>query len=89
VKAELDSRNRGYMSSNAAKLYESIDLTKFREDIDVRTIINIIVWTLEGFANTILKTPAKSNDGPVDYEKAFADSSKYIEIFKCCFYKQN
>ncbi|MGA9225065.1 MAG: TetR/AcrR family transcriptional regulator, partial [Mesobacillus sp.] len=51
VKNELASTNTEQMHSSYARLFDNIDLGKFRDGTDIPRTINIIMWTLEGFSN--------------------------------------
>jgi TetR/AcrR family transcriptional regulator len=87
VKGDLDSRNKGLMATAHAKLYEGIDFSKFKEDVDIKRAIEIISWTIEGFVN---KETAKIKNIPlheINYDEMLKEIDKYLEMLKKSFYK--
>jgi hypothetical protein len=86
VKSELDAKNAEYYKTNYNRVFENIDVSKFKEGISVERVLNIFSWTFEGFSNRELEK-AKLMQVDVDYDKAFAEADTYIEIFKKCFYR--
>jgi TetR/AcrR family transcriptional regulator len=87
VKSELESRNKELMAGGQTKLYEGIDTSKFKEDIDIRKAIEIISWTIEGFINKereIMKSfPLKE----VNQYEMIKELEFYLEMLKKSFYK--
>lgn len=58
------------------------DVSKFKDDIDPTLLEKFLIWTGEGFANTL---PAKMDFGDID---AFVDEyCKCLDIMKKHFYK--
>lgn len=87
VKETLNSTNTELMQASYGRLFENINLTKFREGLDIQRTINIIMWTLEGFSNQELEKAKKLNKGLHDFDGAFKDAEVYIEMLKKSFYK--
>lgn len=87
VKEALNSTNTELMQSSYGRLFENIDLTKFREGMDIQRTINIIMWTLEGFSNQELEKAKKLNKGLHDFDGAFKEVEVYIDMLKKSFYK--
>jgi hypothetical protein len=71
------------LDANMGKFLENIDLTKFKDGYDVGQIINTVVWTFEGIANSHTTGPE------IDFDKIFAEVDAYIDFFQRCFYKQS
>ena len=70
---------------NLPRIYDNVDMSNLRDGVDSKKAINLIVWALEGYANS--KIPEfKTMD-----EKAFSDLvtelATYLEILKKCFFK--
>ncbi|MBU5483223.1 TetR/AcrR family transcriptional regulator [Clostridium sp. MSJ-11] len=86
VKNELESTNIKFTKSARNKIFEGIDISKFKDDIDVKKAINIIIWSLQKFSEQVMER-AKLTSKEIDYDKAFAEADEYIEIFKNNFYK--
>lgn len=87
VKNEIESRNDGLANNNLTKAFEGIDVSKFKEGIDIEKAINIIVWTFEGISNAEIKRAKLDPSSKIDYLKVFKDGEIYIEMFKKWFYK--
>lgn len=87
VKETLNSTNTELMQASYGRLFENIDLKKFREGLDIQRTINIIMWTLEGFSKQELEKAKKLNKGLHDFDGAFKDAEVYIEMLKKSFYK--
>lgn len=87
VRTELSSANTELMHSNYSRLFDNIDLSKFREATDIQRTINIIMWTLEGFSNQEMEKAKQLKKGIRDFEEAFKEAEVYIEMLKKSFYK--
>lgn len=86
VKMELEERNTSYFTENYAKLFDDIDVEKFKEGVDVQKAIKMMLWTFEGMSNALLET-AKQLGIEIDYERVFKEAEEYIEMFRKCFYR--
>lgn len=87
VKVELDIKMKKLLESGYKDLFGDIDLTKFKEGLDLEKTLNIIFWTMEGFAYRQQDKALK-----VDLDQAFLDEvmtemEAYCEILKNAFYK--
>ncbi len=87
VKKELDERKEKLIKINSIKVFEGIDLSKFKEDIDVKKAINAIIWTFQGLGDEALKKAKILSLDKPDYSEVFAEADVYIDMFKNCFYK--
>ncbi|KJS17768.1 MAG: TetR family transcriptional regulator [Peptococcaceae bacterium BRH_c4b] len=87
IKNDLELRNKEIITSSYAKVLEDIDISKFREGIDIKRAINIIIWTAEGLANQEKAKAKLSSLGQINYEKVLAEFDIYIELLRNCFYK--
>lgn len=89
VKPELESKNKDFTASNYQRLLEDIDTTKFRKSVDLQKAINIIMWTLEGFATqeqTKAKIITEAATITFDYDRILSEIDAYMELFQNCFY---
>lgn len=87
IKQELENKNKGLLNSNLDVIFKGIDTSKFKDGIDIEKVINIVIWTLQGFADEIMKKEKLSPSNQVNYEKAFSEVDEYINMLKNCFYK--
>lgn len=89
VKADLESRNKGYLTDSYSKVMSNFDTSKFKEGTDIKRALNVILWTMEGLA---AKEKEKIKvDGlsltELDANEILAEADIYFEIMKNCFYK--
>ena len=86
VKPELDKMGKSFIEKGFEKMYENVDLTKFRDDMDIESVLKIINWTALGFAEEQVSQIES-------YEKVTMEHLRewdvYFDILKRCFYKQD
>lgn len=87
VKEILNNTNAELIQASYSRLFEDIDITKFREGVDVRKAINIIMWTLQGFSNQELEKAKALNKNLHDFDEAFTEAEVYVDMLKKAFYK--
>lgn len=88
VKMEVDGRKKELTAVNMNKIFEGIDFSEFREDVDVAKALKIIMWTFESLGNEEMQRVKALNRPEIDYESIFAEVNEYTEILKKCFYKE-
>ena len=85
VRNEVADRNQKVIESNLPRVYDNVDLSNVRDGVDHKKVINLIVWALEGYANS------KTSEFKTMSEKQFSDMvselETYLEILKLCFFK--
>lgn len=87
VKNDLEVRNKEAMNSASSKVFENIDVSKFRENVDVKRAINVVMWTFQGFNARVLEDARLSPSRQINYEKAIAEMDIYKKMLENCFYK--
>lgn len=87
VKNDLEARNKEAMDSASHKVFENMDVSKFRENVDVKKAINIVIWTFKGFNEKLMEDAKLSPSRQIDYEKAVAEVNVYTKMLEDCFYK--
>ncbi|WP_419954919.1 TetR/AcrR family transcriptional regulator [Neobacillus niacini] len=87
IKDEFDKKKQELNSVNAGIIYDGIDLSKFRDDVDVQKILKVISWTFEKMSDEELQKAKVVPGHKIDYEKVFLEAEEYFEIFIKCFYK--
>ena len=65
---------------------KNIDYSRFRDDLDIKHVMNIIIWTIEKYSETIQKENTKKGIS-FDLELAAKEINAYIDIFRKTFYK--
>ncbi|WP_099361037.1 TetR/AcrR family transcriptional regulator [Fredinandcohnia onubensis] len=87
IKIELEKRNKDILTSSYSKLASSIDVSKFKEGIDIQKAMNIIFWSLEAFG---YQKQEQTKEIPLDQlnlEDLLEEMDGYIEMLKLAFYK--
>ncbi len=85
VKAEIKKVSRQTKEKGFEKGYQNIDWTKFREDMDLGKMKNIISWTFLSFSEQ--QVSKISSFESVDQE-VLGEWDEYFDILKRCFYKK-
>lgn len=86
IRSDFQSRIKAFSENSSTWLFEGIDTSKFRDDLDLAQVIKSIMWAFEGFSEEVL-TKAKQQNAKLDYDQVFAEAREYIEMFKKAFYK--
>jgi TetR/AcrR family transcriptional regulator len=87
IKDEFDKKKQELNAVNIGIVYDGIDLTKFRDDVDVQKILKVISWTFEKMSDEELNKAKMIPGHKIDYEKVFMEAEEYFEFFIKCFYK--
>ncbi|KON67274.1 TetR family transcriptional regulator [Peribacillus butanolivorans] len=82
-----DFKEKIFSVKSSTAIFDDIDTSKFRDDIDIQKAIKSILWTFEGFSNEVLTKAKALNLKKTDYEEVFSEGEQYIEMFKRSFYK--
>lgn len=87
IKAEVEKKIKELNKINMGKVYEGIDISKFRDDVDLEKILKIITWTFEKMSDEELNKAKLSPTHEIDYKKICIEAEEYFEILTKCFYK--
>lgn len=85
VRNEVAHRNQKLIEINLPKIYDNIDLSNLREGVDQQKAMNLIVWALEGYANS--KIPEFKTMDEAEFSDMVTELGTYLEILKQCFFK--
>jgi TetR/AcrR family transcriptional regulator len=88
VKKEIEQKNKELLKNGYKDLFGDIDHTKFKEGLDVEKTLNIIFWSMEGFA---YRQQDKALSGELDQkylEDVLKEMDAYCEILRKSFYKE-
>ncbi|MFC0190097.1 TetR/AcrR family transcriptional regulator [Fictibacillus aquaticus] len=87
VRAEFQEKLKKFSESSSDQLFANLDISKFKDGLDIQKAIKSVIWTFEGFSAEVLaKAKAMQLDKP-DYNEAFREADDYIEMFRGSFYK--
>ncbi|KRQ87149.1 HTH-type transcriptional regulator BetI [Caloramator mitchellensis] len=83
VKDDVLTRYAKYTQDGFKMLFENIDFSMFKEDIDKNKAIETIVWTLESYGNKYMKENVDSQGNIViNKEKILSEIEAYLNILK-------
>lgn len=84
VKDEIARKGKQIMDRGFGKLYENIDWSKFRADIDLEAAVRVLNWTMLGFAEE--QKQKLPTVGEVKAEM-MEEWERYFHLLETCFYK--
>lgn len=87
IENDLNAINKEELESASKRVFDGIDLSKFRDGIDIEKAINVVIWSFQGFNAKVLEEAKSSSSKQVNYDKAFIEAEAYTEMLKSCFYK--
>lgn len=85
VRIEVADRKNKLMEANLPRVYDNVDLSNVRDGVDHQKAMNLIVWALEGYANS--KIPEFKTMDEEDFSDMVAELATYLEILRQSFFK--
>ena len=87
IESDLKLINEELTANNYNKIFENIDTSKFKEALDIKKCISIIIWTIDGFGAQMMKEEKLITSNKEVYDTIFEQAITYMDILKKCFYK--
>ncbi|MEX0052949.1 TetR/AcrR family transcriptional regulator [Clostridium butyricum] len=87
IENDLNMINKDELENASKRVFDGIDLSKFRDGIDIEKAINVVIWSFQGFNAKVLEEAKSSSSKQINYDKAFIEAEAYTEMLKSCFYK--
>ncbi|ULO06857.1 TetR/AcrR family transcriptional regulator [Paenibacillus sp. 19GGS1-52] len=87
VKVDLERRKKELLDQGYKEFFADIDYSKFKEGIDITMTMQIIFWTMEGFAYHLQDKVATIPLDQMKIEEITAEMDSYSEILRNAFYK--
>ncbi|HSP46636.1 MAG TPA: TetR/AcrR family transcriptional regulator [Clostridiaceae bacterium] len=84
--AYVQKINTEILAESEKVLFRNVDMSLFKEDVDLEKAMKIITWTFDGYGKAEF-AKAKHLGVPLDYDRVFKESREYLEMFKKMFYK--
>lgn len=89
IKQELEDKTRIAAETAYRRLFENIDVSLFKDGFDPKSVINMIIWVIQGFGNNAFQRIRqglfmKSED---DIKVLYAEFDSYIELLRKAYYK--
>lgn len=83
---ELKEMYEEYVPNIYEKVYsENIDFSLFREDVDIKEVMNILIWTFEKLGENYF-TKIRAGE-KIDIDEMSDEVDRYIEVLRKVFYK--
>ncbi|MBW8381253.1 MAG: TetR/AcrR family transcriptional regulator [Youngiibacter sp.] len=86
ARSYMDERTALLLKEAQEKMLSGIDMSHFKEGIDIPMAMQIITWTFDGYGKTVF-TKAKAEGADIDYQRIFSESEKYLKLLKKMLYK--
>ncbi|MCP3033296.1 TetR/AcrR family transcriptional regulator [Halobacillus sp. A1] len=71
-----------------SRLYENIDYSLFRDDIEVDKAFQLIQWAIEGYQNKLKQELYGKNFSEINFDPYWEEFFVYLEILKTSFYSK-
>jgi AcrR family transcriptional regulator len=88
ARSYMDERTALLLKEAQDKMLSGIDMSRFKEGIDIPMAMQIITWTFDGYGKTVF-TKAKAEGADIDYQRIFSESEKYLKLLKKMLYKDD
>jgi len=75
ARSYMDERTALLLKEAQDKMLSGIDMSRFKEGIDIPMAMQIITWTFDGYGKTVF-TKAKAEGADIDYQRIFSESEK-------------
>ncbi len=85
VKPDIEQLMGNILDNGLNRIYENIDWSKFREDVDPEKALHILNWTMVGFAEAQIKKIKSFKNVGMEHINEW---NSYSKILKRCFYKE-
>lgn len=87
VQDEIAKRREDFTNEAYPKLFYDIDRSLFRDDIDADTAIEVIIYTIEGYAQSEADPKKTAEDYYGEYGRYLEELDRFIALFRNSFYK--
>lgn len=87
INKELEKRVNGKQSVCQETMFDIVDESKFKEELDVERCKQLIYWANIGFTNQILDEIRSSEKTELDYDKIVAELDSYLKELRKIYYK--
>ncbi|WP_370642394.1 TetR/AcrR family transcriptional regulator [Virgibacillus salidurans] len=84
----LEKRLHDLQIKGYSLLYDNVDTSLFRGDVNVEKVYKLIRWSIEGYQSELMDFFKGQNISFIDLEPYWEEFDEYLEILKTSFYKQ-
>ena len=86
LKAQLLEIQENQWRIDDEKLFADIDVSLFKEGIDVQKVMDVVRWTLLGYSEQLLKKYPTVKDYQLQYDEILKEIRAYMDFFRKNFY---
>ena len=83
----LNERFHAIQEKWTSVLYENIDFSLFRTDVDSKKAFELIQWSLHGYEEKLKYQLRDQEISEIDYELYFGEFYEYVDVLKTVFYR--
>ncbi|QUW22889.1 TetR/AcrR family transcriptional regulator [Sporosarcina sp. Marseille-Q4063] len=87
LESGLNKRFQAIQEKWTSVLYENIDFSLFREDVDSKKAFELVQWSLHGYEENLKSRLQDQVISDIDYEFYFEEFYEYVDVLKTAFYK--
>jgi len=84
---EISRRKTAFNDDVYGRLFSDIDTSLFREDIEPQKTVDVIIFTMEGYAAREASPDKSLEDYEPEYERILNEVDQYIALLRRCLYK--
>jgi AcrR family transcriptional regulator len=84
---DLNKRKIAFSEDVYPKLFHDIDMSLFKDDIDHKKALDLIIYTMEGYANKEAIPDRRLEDYEPEYDRYIKEVDEYISLLRKCLYK--
>jgi TetR/AcrR family transcriptional regulator len=70
------------------KLYDNIDKTLFRKDVDTDKALKLIQWSIEGYQNELINHLKNQHLSTINFEPYWDEFYDYLDVLKAVYYQK-
>jgi len=88
IDGELKQRKKRIEQKSLTKYYGDIDLSKFRDNLDIEMTKQLIFWAVGGYAEGIVERLRNSSMESIDLDDIHREFDKYLNELRKAYYKE-
>lgn len=89
INREIEKRKQEEYANCYPKLFDDIDISQFRKELDIEKCKQIIFWSNIGFTNQLLDEICNTQNSSLDSKLIINKLDNYFDEFKKIFYVDN
>jgi hypothetical protein len=84
---DISQRKAVFYDDVYTRLFSDIDISLFRKYIDPQKAMDVVIFTMEGYAAREASPDKSIEDYEPEYERILKEVDEYIALMRRCFYK--